>query len=157
MYFNVFENIWVYLNVFIVYLNVFECTYSVFMVYLNVFVACFNVFQCIWKYLNVFINIVIGISPSYSHWNVFVMRIHIHICFSLSTITTLHNIYYNYTLFTHFHWFVSTFIQSMEKLHVNLYFSRLYIIPHPTFHVVIVCGEHSKAQVYIYICIHRKF
>jgi hypothetical protein len=29
-----------YLNVFIVYLNVFDCSYSVFMVY-------FNVFQCI--------------------------------------------------------------------------------------------------------------
>jgi hypothetical protein len=42
-----------YLNVFIVYLNIFECTYSIFMVYLNVFIIYFNVFQCICKYLNI--------------------------------------------------------------------------------------------------------
>jgi hypothetical protein len=77
-----------YLNVFIVYLNVFECIYSIFMVYFNVFIIYFNVFQCVKKYLNAFINIVIGISPSYSYCNVFAMHTYVHICFSLSTMTT---------------------------------------------------------------------
>jgi hypothetical protein len=61
-----------YLNVLIVCSNVFECTFSVFMVYFNIVIICFNVFQCVWKYLNVFIDIVIGISPSYSHCNALV-------------------------------------------------------------------------------------
>jgi hypothetical protein len=58
MYLNVLEGIYslfeyiqmyslVNLNVFIEYLNVFECIYSVFMVYFNVFIVYFNVFQCV--------------------------------------------------------------------------------------------------------------
>jgi hypothetical protein len=78
----------IYLKVFIVYLNIFECIYSIFMVCFNLFIICFNVFWCIWKYLNVFIDIIIGISPSYSHKNIFAMRTHVHICFLLSTMTT---------------------------------------------------------------------
>jgi hypothetical protein len=73
------------------YLNVFECIYNVCMVYFNVFIVCFNVLQCIsmrLKYLNIFIDIVIGISTLYSNCNVFAMRTYIHICFSLSTMTT---------------------------------------------------------------------
>jgi hypothetical protein len=66
-----------YLKVFectLMYLNVFECIYSIFMVYFNVFIiylnafiVCFNVFHCISMCLNVFIDIVIGILPSHSH------------------------------------------------------------------------------------------
>jgi hypothetical protein len=47
MYFNVFESIWVYLNVF-------ECIYNIFIVYFNVSIMYFNVFESIWVYLNVF-------------------------------------------------------------------------------------------------------
>jgi hypothetical protein len=35
------------------YLNVFECTYSILMVYFNAFIIYFNVFQCILKYSSV--------------------------------------------------------------------------------------------------------
>jgi hypothetical protein len=77
----------VYLNVCIVYLNVFECTYNKFVVYFNVsiiyfnaFKVCFNVFQCIYRHCN-------WISPSHSHCNVFAMHTHIHIYFSLYTMT----------------------------------------------------------------------
>jgi hypothetical protein len=41
-----------------VFLNVFECNYSismvhfnVFIIYFNAFIECFNVFQCVWMYL----------------------------------------------------------------------------------------------------------
>jgi hypothetical protein len=36
-----------YWNVFIIYLNVFDCSYSKFMMYFNVFIIYFNVFQYI--------------------------------------------------------------------------------------------------------------
>jgi hypothetical protein len=38
-----------YLNVFIVYLNIFECTYNIVMVYSNVFIVYLNVFEYIWN------------------------------------------------------------------------------------------------------------
>jgi hypothetical protein len=62
----------------------------------------------------------------------------------------LPNMLYHYTPFSHSHWFVSTFIQSVKKLHINPYFSHLYIIPHSTFHVVIGWTKHSRAQVQYY-------
>jgi hypothetical protein len=34
------------------YLNIFECTYSRFMVYFNISIVYLNVFQCIGKYLS---------------------------------------------------------------------------------------------------------
>jgi hypothetical protein len=68
----------------------------------------------------------------------------------------LSNILYHYTLFSHSHWFVSTFIQSIKKLRINLYFSHLYNTPHYTFHVVIGCAEHSRAQVF-FLDVMRKF
>jgi hypothetical protein len=36
-----------YLNVFIVYLNIFQCTYYIVMVFLNVFIMYLNIFKCI--------------------------------------------------------------------------------------------------------------
>jgi hypothetical protein len=70
------------------YLNVSNCIHSIFECIFSV-VVYFNVFQCVEKDLNVYIDIVIGISPSYSHCNVFAMCTHIHVCFSLSTMTTV--------------------------------------------------------------------
>jgi hypothetical protein len=72
MYLKVFECTSMYLNVFIVYLNVFECTYKIFMLYFNAFIVCFDVFHCISMCLS--IDIVIGILPSHSHCNVFTMH-----------------------------------------------------------------------------------
>jgi hypothetical protein len=69
------------------------------MVYFNVFIVYFNVFKCIRKYLNIFIDIIIGISPSYFHCNIFTMHIHVHICFSPSTMTTFLT-YYTTILFS---------------------------------------------------------
>jgi hypothetical protein len=77
MYYNVFESIWVYLNVFIVYSNVFECTYSIFIVYFNVSIMYFNVFQCIWKYLSVFKCI---LNVFRVHLNVFIVYIGVFQC-----------------------------------------------------------------------------
>jgi hypothetical protein len=54
MSFKVFESIWMYFNVFIVYFNVFQCTCSTFMVYFNVFIIYINEFESILVYLNVF-------------------------------------------------------------------------------------------------------
>jgi hypothetical protein len=115
--------------------GVFECIYSIFMVYFNVFIICFNVFQCIKKNLNVFINIVIGISPLHSHCNVITMHTHIRICFSLSTMITFLTCYTT-TFFSPIFIDLFQFIQFMKRLHINLYFSRLYITPHSIFHVV---------------------
>jgi hypothetical protein len=72
MYLKVFECTSMYLNVFIVYLNVFECTYKIFMLYFNAFIVCFDVFHCISMCLS--IDIVIGILPSHFHCNVFTMH-----------------------------------------------------------------------------------
>jgi hypothetical protein len=64
-----------YLNIFIVYMyGIFQCIY--------------NIFQCISMHLNVFINIVIGISPPYSHCNVFTMHTHVDIYFLQYTVIT---------------------------------------------------------------------
>jgi hypothetical protein len=116
------------------------------MVYFNVFIICFNVFQCIKKNLNVFINIVIGISPLHSHCNVITMHTHIRICFSLSTMITFLTCYTT-TFFSPIFIDLFQFIQFMKRLHINLYFSRLYITPHSIFHVVTSWAEHSRAQV----------
>jgi hypothetical protein len=119
---------------------------NVFIVYSNVFIVYLNVFQCVWKFLNVFISIVIGISPSHPHCNVFAMRTHIYICFSLSTMTTFLTCYTT-TLFSPIPIDLSsTFIQSMKKLHINPYFSRLYITPHSTFHVVTGCASIVESK-----------
>jgi hypothetical protein len=112
---------------------------------------CFYVFQCIWRYLNVSIDIVIGISPPYSHRNVFAMRTHTHICFSLSTMITFLTCF---TTIVFYHLFVSIFIQSIKKItYQSLFFKFIhpptFHIPPSTFHVVIGCVEHSGAQVLI--------
>jgi hypothetical protein len=136
------------------YLNIFECIYSISMVhfnvsiiYFNAFIVCFNVFHYISMCLNVFIDIVIGILPSYSHCNVFIMHIHLHFFFFILHNDSLPNMLIYYIIFFHFHWSIPTFIQSLEKLHINPYFVytsfhiahssllRLYIVPHCTFHI----------------------
>jgi hypothetical protein len=121
-----------YWNVLIICVNVFEWIYSI--------------FECIYS---IFIDIVFRISSSYSYCIIFSIFTHLHIFFLLTTMTTF--LYY-YILFSHFHWFVSTFIQFIKKLHINPYFSRLYITPHSTFHVVTSCVEHSGAQEYFRRC-----
>jgi hypothetical protein len=139
-----------YLNVFIVSLNVFEYTYNIFVVYFNVsiiyfnaFIACistyFNVFECIYWHCN-------WISPSHSHCNVFAMHTHLHICFSLYTMTPFPTCYTTTFLFFRAHWSIPTFIKSILTFHV--YTSPH--IPHSTFHVVTGCAEHSEAQVYLF-------
>jgi hypothetical protein len=96
-------------------------------------------FQCISICLNAFIDIVIGISPSYLHCHVFAMHTHLHICFSLYTMT------YFPTCYT------ITFLLSMPidpfQLSYNLFLFSTSIhhptfhIPHSTFHVVTGCME----------------
>jgi hypothetical protein len=153
VYFNVFQctyNIFmVYLNVCIVYLNVFECTYNIFMVYFNVpiiyfnaFIVCFNVFQCVWMYLST----LYWISPSLSHCNVFAMHTHLQVFFSLYTMTPFPTCYTTTFLFFHSRWYIPTFIQSTLTFHV--YTSPH--IPHSTFYVVSGCAEQSGAQVPYY-------
>jgi hypothetical protein len=136
------------------YLNVFECIYSilmvhfnVFIIHLNAFIVCFNVFHCISMCLNVFNDIVIGILPSHSHCNVFTMHTHLHIFFPLYTMTPFLACYTTTLFFFHSHWFVPTFIQSMKKLHIIHH--PTFLVPHATFHVITVCAEHSGAQVFI--------
>jgi hypothetical protein len=93
LYFDLFP---LYLNVLIVYFNVFQCISNVFIVclwciftkYFNEFIVHLNVVKFISMYFNVFSNVVIGILPSHSHYNNFAMRIYLHICFSLSTMTS---------------------------------------------------------------------
>jgi hypothetical protein len=86
-------------NIFECFVNVFECFFSVFECIFNAFECIYNVIQCISNVLivylryismcfNEFTYIVIGISPSHSCYNIFAVRIHLHICFSLSTMTT---------------------------------------------------------------------
>jgi hypothetical protein len=50
-----------------------------------------KVFEYLSMYLNIFINIVIGISPTYSHYNVFAISTHLYVFFSLSTMTPFPN------------------------------------------------------------------
>jgi hypothetical protein len=140
VYFNIFT---VHLNVFIAYLNVFECTYSIFMVYFNLFIIYFNILESIWVYLNLFectysifmvyFNVFEciyqhcnWISPSHSHCNVFAMHTHLHIYFSLYTMTPFPTCYTTTFLFFHAHWSIPTFIQFI------LIFTSIH---HPTFHI----------------------
>jgi hypothetical protein len=117
---SIFECVWMYLCY--IY-GVFQCVY-------NIFQCIYSMFQCISMCLNVFIDILIGILLSCSHCNVFAMHTHIHIFFSLYTMTPFPTCSTTTLFFVHSHWSVPTFIQSMKKLHINLYFSHLYITPH---------------------------
>jgi hypothetical protein len=112
---SIFEYIWMYLNVCIVYLW-----------YISMY---FNVFQCIWKYLNVFINIVIGVSPSYSHCNVFAMRTYIHIYFSLSTMTTFLACYTT-ILFSPISIDLFQLSYNLWKNYIIIFTFHIYITPH---------------------------
>jgi hypothetical protein len=128
-------------------MDVFECIYTIFMVYFNVFIVCFNVFHYVWKYLSIFIDIVIGISPSYSHCNVFAIHTHLHICISLSTLTTFLTCYTS-TLFSPIS--IDLFQLSYNLCYISILTFHVYTsphIPHPTFHVITGCAEHSGAQV----------
>jgi hypothetical protein len=169
MYLNVFECIYIYIY------GVFECIYNIlmvyfnlFIIYLNAFIVCFNVFHCISMCLNVFIYIIIGILSSHSHCNVFTMHTHLHIFFSLYTMTPFRTCFTTALFFFHSHWSVPTFIQFMKKLHINSYFMSIH---HPTFHVlhstfhilrstfhvVSGCAKHSGAQVCIFMKAMDKF
>jgi hypothetical protein len=86
------------------------------------------------------------ISPSLSHCNVFAMHTHLHIFFSLYSMTPFPTCYTTTFFFFHFHWSIPTFIQSILTFHV--YTSPHF--PHSTFYVVTGCAEHSGAQVYIW-------
>jgi hypothetical protein len=119
IYFTKFECIWMYLLYILLNLNVFECIYSIF----QCISMCLKIFECIYWNCNWNFTIIFSLYCFF--------RVHprTHLLF------TIHNDYlpsmlYHYTLFSHFHWFVSTFIQSMKKLHINPYFSCLYITPH---------------------------
>jgi hypothetical protein len=143
----------VYLNVCIIYLNVFGYIYCIFVVYFNVsiiyfdaFIVCFNVFQFISMCLNVFIDIVIGISPLHSHCNVFAMHTRQYISFLLYTMTPFSTCYTTTFFFFHSRWSVPTFKQSIITFNV---FTSLHIL-HSTFQVVTGCTEHSKVQIIIY-------
>jgi hypothetical protein len=124
-----------YVNVFIVNMNVFECIYCIFMVYVNAFIVCFNVFHCISMCLNV--DIVIEILPSHSHCNVFTMHTHLHIFFSLYTMTSFPTCYTTTLLFFPFPLIRSNFHKIYKKI---TYQSLLHIytsphIPCSTFHI----------------------
>jgi hypothetical protein len=98
----------------------------------------FNVFECIYRHCN-------WILPSLSHCNVFAMHTHLHIFFSLYTMTPFPTCYTTTFFFFHSCWSILTFIQSILIFHV--YTSPH--IPHSTFYVVTDCAEHSGAQVVI--------
>jgi hypothetical protein len=102
-------------------------------------------------------NTVIGILPSHSHCNVFAMHMYtylnamymyfnvlIYLHFFTLYNDSLPNILYHYILFFPFPLIRSNF-HTMYP-----YFSRSYITPHSTFHIVTSCVEHSGAQVYIF-------
>jgi hypothetical protein len=89
----------------------------------------FNVFQCIGKCLNVFINIVIGVSPSYFHCNVFAMCTHVHIHFSLSTMTTFLTCYTT-TLFFSIPINLFQLLYNLWKNYISIFTFHIYIIPH---------------------------
>jgi hypothetical protein len=116
-------------------LNVFDCTYSIFVVYFNVsiicfnaFIICFNVFQYISMGLNVFINIVIGISSSHSHCKVFAMHIHLCIFFFTLYNDSLFNMLYHYIPFFLFPLIRSNF----HTIYMSLFFTTIH---HFTFHI----------------------
>jgi hypothetical protein len=94
------------------------------------------VFECIYQHCN-------WISPSLSHCNVFATHTHLHIFFSLYTMTPFPTCYTTTFLFPHSRWSIPTFIQSILTFHI--YTSPH--IPHSTFYVVTGCAEHSGAQV----------
>jgi hypothetical protein len=118
-----------HLNVFIIYVNIFEFIYNIFMVYFNLSLVYFNAFQCVWKYLNVFINIAIGISPSYSNCNVFAMRTHVHIYFSLSTMTTFLTCYTT-TLFSSIPIDSFQLSYNLWKNYISILTFHIYTTPH---------------------------
>jgi hypothetical protein len=121
------------LNVFSVYLYVFECTFSififeciysiiimyfnVFIIYSNAFIICFNELQCISMCLNVFIDIVIGILPSHSHCNNFAMHTYLHILFTLHNVSFPNMLYY-YIIFFPFALIRSNFHTIYDTFHI---------------------------------------
>jgi hypothetical protein len=129
------------------YFNIFQCIYSLpqcISIYFNVFIVCLNVFQYISMYLkvfqynsmylNIFTDNIIGISLSHSIYNIFPTRPPTHLFFTIHN-DSLPNMLYHYTLLSGSHWSVPTFIQSIQTLHTNFYFSHPYITPHSTFHI----------------------
>jgi hypothetical protein len=129
VYLNIFQCIYsifmVYLNICIVYLNVFECTYSISVVYFNVSIICLNAFIVCF---NVFIDIVIGILPSHFDCNVFAMHTHLHVFFhSRQSLPSQHAI----PLHSFF-----TFPLICSNFHtIYPYCLHLYITPHSTFYI----------------------
>jgi hypothetical protein len=116
-------------------------------------------FQCIsmcLNYLIVFIDIVIGISPSNSHCNIFAMRIHVHICFSLTTMTTFLTCYTT-TFFSSIPIDLFQLSYNLKKNYISILIFYIYTSlhnPHPTSHIpyctfdfVTSCVENSEAQV----------
>jgi hypothetical protein len=127
------------LNVFIIYVNVFECICSIFMVYFNAFIVCFNVFHCISMCLNV--DIVIGILPSHSLCNVFTMHTDLHIFFFTLHKDFIPNMLYYYIIIFPFPVIRSNFHTIYEK---NTYQSLFHVytsphIPRSTFHIPCGC------------------
>jgi hypothetical protein len=125
----------------------FKCISSIFMVCFDVF-QCFSmylkVFECTSMYLNEFANIIIRILPSHSHYNVFAMLIHLHICFFTIYNDPLPNMIYHYTLSL-----ISIDPFQLYTIYENITYQFLLFksIHHPTFHVVTGCANHSGAQV----------
>jgi hypothetical protein len=100
------------------------------------------VFECVYQHCN-------WISPSLSHCNIFAMHTHLHIFFSLYTMTPFPTCYTTTFLFFHLSWSIPTFIQSILTFHI-------YTSPHIL--CVTGCAEHSGAQVYYtYIEIYHKY
>jgi hypothetical protein len=142
MYFKCIDSIFmVYFDVFIMYLNVFECVYSIFIMYLNVLIVylwyvsmCFNAFESIWMYL---LTLELNFSPSYSHCNVFAMRIHVHIWFLLLTMTTFLRCYTT-KLFSPIPIALFQLPYNLWKNYISILTFHVYTlphIPHSTFHI----------------------
>jgi hypothetical protein len=159
MYLNIFQctyNIFmVYLNVCIVYLNVFECTYNIFVVYFNVpiiyfnaFIVCFNVFQCLWMYFNVF-ECFFDIVIEFHHHFLIVTFLPSTPAYTFFFFT-LYNDSLPNMLYHYVHFFPFPLIHSNFHT-IYTYFSRLYITSHSTFYVITGCAEHSGAQVCLYL------
>ena len=88
--------------------------------------------------MNVFIGIVIEISPSYFHCNVFAISIPVHICFSLSTMSTF-LMCYTTTLFSPIQIDLFQLSYNPWKNHISILIFHVYTssyIPHSTLSLV---------------------
>jgi hypothetical protein len=126
-----------YTNDIVVYFERHRWIFNVCLIYLNVFSIYFNAFEknVFWGYSKVCRRYI----------NIFALCTYLRTCISLTT-TTSFPTHSTCHLFFCFHWFILTFIQSMEVLHINSYSYYLYIILYSAFHIITNWVKYSGAQ-----------